>query len=78
MSSLPIAMTEHELRHCPVTLPKDRSRNYTLIEALAVCAAGLEVYECGHEMKKPELYAMVAQKFMAHIDHLLSFLTAQL
>ena len=58
MSPLPIATTERELRQCPVTMPKDRSRNYTPIEALAVCAAGLEVYECGHEMKKHELYAM--------------------
>ena len=51
-------MTMHELWQCPVTMPKDRSCNYTPIEALAVCAAGLEVYECGHEMKKPDLYAM--------------------
>jgi hypothetical protein len=53
-------------------IPLSRQPNYKQIELLAVCAAGLDIYEKGGEKKLPILHQMMKERYLKHVDLLAS------
>eukprot|EP00978_Attheya_sp_CCMP212_P004384 scaffold9573_cov30-Attheya_sp.AAC.1 len=76
------------MAHCSAASPQkpsSRLPNYKQIELLAVCAAGLDIYEKGGEKKLPVLHYMYAYEYASpktmsnggwdqQLDHLLDLM----
>eukprot|EP00978_Attheya_sp_CCMP212_P029534 scaffold105148_cov54-Attheya_sp.AAC.2 len=63
------------MAHCSAASPQkpsSRLPNYKQIELLAVCAAGLDIYEKGGEKKLPVLHQMMKEKYLKYVDLLAS------